>query len=182
MAQDAPAIEIVSPANGDLVTSNDLDITVKVTNFTLDCANVGRPDEDGAGHIHAMLDGMTMAVLTNFYCSDTFTVSLAGLVPGTHTIYVGLATNTHMDLMETIQQVEVDYQPDEPVALPDAMMDGVPGVELVSPADGDTVPPVFTVEVNPVNFTPSGNSKERRTFPATATITSSLIRRWTACR
>ena len=165
MAQNAPAIEIVSPANGDLVTSNDLDITVKVTNFTLDCANVGRPDEEGAGHIHVMLDGMTMAVLTNFYCSDTFTVSLAGLATGTHTIYVGLATNTHMDLMETIQQVEVDYQPNEPVALPDAMMDGVPGVELVSPVDGDTVPPVFTVEVIPVNFTPSEELEGKANIP-----------------
>ncbi|MDQ3223340.1 MAG: hypothetical protein M3Q75_07725 [Gemmatimonadota bacterium] len=137
------------------MTTDDIEVTVKVSGFTVDCAKARLPDQENVGHIHVMLDGMTMAQLTNFYCEETFTISWEGLEPGANTLAVELATNTHLDLMDTAQEVEIDYQPANPWPLPEGNWQGVPGVELVSPSDGATVPPVFAVEVKPVNFSPS---------------------------
>ena len=156
VAQDTnPSIEILSPVAGTPVTTDAVDVKLKISNFDIDCAQVGRPDGEGVGHVHVMLDGMTMATLTNFYCSDTFTIPGDGLTAGKHTLIVDLATNTHMDMMETAQQVEFDYQPANVTPLPAANDLGEPGVELVSPLDGATVPAKFTVEVKAVNFAPS---------------------------
>lgn len=153
VAQEAqPSLEILSPTGGEVVTANEVEVTVEVSDYTVDCAQSGLPDEEGIGHIHVMIDGMTMAQLANFYCEDTFTVPLDGLEPGPHTLVIDLATNIHLDLMETAQEIEIDYQPENPVDLPEPSDQGVPGLELVSPDDGATVPPVFTVEVEPVNF------------------------------
>lgn len=165
VAQGTPSLEIVSPSPGETITANEVEITVAVENFTIDCAQTGRPDEQNVGHIHAMVDGMTMATLGNFYCDTTFSVSLAGLEPGTHTLIVDLSSNTHMDMMETAQEVDIDYQPTHPVSLPEGELTGTPGITLVSPADGATVPPVFTVQVEPVNFMPSGEIEGRGNVP-----------------
>ncbi len=153
VAQEAqPSLEILSPTGGEVVTGNEVEVTVEVSDFTVDCAQSGLPDEEGIGHIHVMIGGMTMAQLANFYCEGTFTVPLDGLEPGPHTLVIDLATNIHLDLMETAQEIEIDYQPENPVDLPEPSDQGVPGLELVSPDDGATVPSVFTVEVEPVNF------------------------------
>lgn len=155
-AQDtAPSLEILSPAAGTPVTTAGVEVKLKISNFTIDCTKVGRPDEEGIGHVHVMLDGMTMATLTNFYCSDTFTIPGDGLTAGTHKLIVDLSSNTHMDMMETAQEVDFDYQPTNVVPLPAANDLGEPGVELVSPLAGATVPASFTVEVKAVNFAPT---------------------------
>ncbi len=151
-AQGTPAIEIISPQPGETVTSDDIDVQVKVSDFTVDCAKAGRPNEDGVGHIHLMIDGMSMAQLANFYCGDSFTVPGDGLTPGKHTLIIDLATNDHLDMMETAQEVEITYEPANPVALPEAQDLGTPGVEVVNPSAGATVPPKFMIEVKPVNF------------------------------
>jgi len=165
-AQDtAPTLEIVSPAPGAQITTDDIEVTVKISNFTIDCAEAGRPDKDGEGHIHVMLDGMTMASLTNFYCTESFTISGDGLAAGTHTLIVDLATNTHVDLMETAREVEIDYQPTTVRPLPEANDRGEPGVELVSPTDGAEVEAAFTVEVAPVNFAPSATLEGKQNVP-----------------
>ncbi|MGI8483477.1 MAG: hypothetical protein ACR2OU_04360 [Thermomicrobiales bacterium] len=153
--QADPSLKVVSPAPGQRTTGKDIEVTVEVENFTLDCRKSGRPDEEGVGHIHAMIDGMSMAQLTNFYCDKTFTIPGDGLAPGKHTLIIVLATNTHRDLMETAQKVEIDYQPANPVSLPESNVTGQPGVELVDPSDGATVSPKFTVEVKPVDFEPA---------------------------
>lgn len=155
-AQDtAPSLEILSPAAGARVTTDGVEVKLKISNFTIDCTRVGRPDVDGVGHIHVMLDGMTMATLTNFYCSDTFTIPGDGLTAGPHKLIVDLSSNTHMDMMETAQEIDFDYQPANLIPLPAANDLGEPGVELVSPLDGATLPAKFTVEVKAVNFAPS---------------------------
>lgn len=162
---DEPALEIVSPAAGDVVTSDDVEVQVTVSNFTVDCQRAGLPDEAGVGHIHAMLDGMSMATLTNFYCQERFTFSGEGVTPGKHTLFIDLSTNTHLDMTETMQQVEFDYQPANARPLPEANDQGKPGVELVSPSDGATVPAVFSVEVTPVNFMPSEGLEGKQNVP-----------------
>ncbi len=164
-AQGAPAVEVVSPQPGETVTSDDIDVQVKVSDFTVDCAKAGRPNEDGVGHIHLMIDGMSMAQLANFYCGDSFTVPGDGLTPGKHTLIIDLATNDHVDMMDTAQEVEFDYQPANPVPLPEAQDLGTPGVELVSPTDGATVPAKFTIEVKPVNFEPVERLEGKQNVP-----------------
>lgn len=164
-AQDAPSLEIIAPAGDTPITTADIDVQLAVSNFSIDCSQAGLPDEDGVGHIHVMVDGMTMATLTNFYCSESFSISGEGLTPGKHTLIVDLATNTHLDLMDTAKEVEFDYQPENPVALPAANDQGEPGVELVSPLDGTEVESTFTVEVNPVNFTPSEGLEGKQNVP-----------------
>lgn len=164
-AQDAASVEIVSPAAGATVTTDGIAVQVKVSNFRLDCTQAGRPDAEGVGHIHVMLDGMTMATLTNFYCQETFTIPGDGITPGKHTLIVDLATNTHLDMMDTAKMVEFDFQPANPKPLPAANDRGEPGVELVSPSDGAEVPAKFTVEVKPVNFSPSEALEGKQNVP-----------------
>jgi len=154
-AQGAPAVSIVSPGNGATVTSNEIVVQVKVSNFKVDCAQMGRPDQPGVGQILALVDGTTTAQLTNFYCDDTFTVPGDGLTPGTHKLAVVLASNIHAPMMSTAQVVTINFQPVQPVPLPVASYTGTPGVTLVSPQDGATVPAVFPVQVRPVNFNPA---------------------------
>jgi azurin len=163
--QAESSLEIVSPSDGETITANEVEVTVDVENYTVDCNRAGMPDEAGLGHIHVMIDGMTMAQLTNFYCNETFTVPLHGLEPGTHTLIVDLATNTHLDMMETAKQVEINYQPENPVELPEPSSEGVPSLALVSPEDGTTVSPVFTVEVEPINFTVAEEFEGKQNVP-----------------
>lgn len=173
-AQGTPAIEVVSPQPGDTVTSDDIAVEVAVSDFTVDCAKAGRPNEDGVGHIHVMIDGMSMAQLANFYCGDSFTIPGDGLTPGEHTLIVDLSTNDHLDMMDTAKEVEFTFEPANPVALPEAEDLGMPGVELVSPTEedaaslaaaGETVPAIFTIEVNPVNFEPSEDLEGKQNVP-----------------
>src|SRR5205809_1062846 len=56
--QSKPSLAVLSPSNGDTVTSTDIPVSVQVSNFTLSTPDVGLPDKDGEGHIHVMLDGM----------------------------------------------------------------------------------------------------------------------------
>lgn len=163
--EGGPSLEIVSPAPGAVVTTDAIDVEVKVNNFDLNCAEVGRPDADGTGHVHVMLDGMTMATLTNFYCSETFSISGVGVAPGKHMLIIDLASNTHMDMMETAQQVEFEYQPANPVGLPEANDQGEPGVELVSDLAGATVPSTFDIEVRGINFTASEDLEGKQNVP-----------------
>ncbi|MGI8483070.1 MAG: hypothetical protein ACR2OU_02260 [Thermomicrobiales bacterium] len=153
--QADPSLKIVSPTPGQKITSENIEVTIDLQNFMLDCTKSGRPDEDGIGHIHAMVDGMSMAQLTNFYCDKSFTIPGDGLAPGKHTLMIVLATNTHGGLMKSAQKVEIDFQPTNPVPLPEGNFTGQPSIKLVSPSDGATVPPKFTVEVEPVNFEPT---------------------------
>jgi hypothetical protein len=164
-AQGSSTIEVVSPQPGETVTTDDIEVQVEVSDFTVDCAKAGRPNEDGVGHIHLMIDGMSMAQLANFYCDDSFTVPGDGLTPGKHTLILDLATNDHLDMMETAQEVEFTYEPTNPVALPEAQDLGTPGVELVSPTDGATVPPQFTIDVKPVNFEATEDLEGKQNVP-----------------
>lgn len=155
-AQPKPSLAVLSPSNGDTVTSTDIPVSVQVSNFTLSAPEVGMPDRDGEGHIHVMLDGMNMGVLFNFYTTPNFTLPGQGMKPGQHTLTFDLASNTHQDMEDTVTSVAINYQPltakPAPQANPAA---GAPEVSIVWPPDNATVGPVFTLQVNKQNFTPS---------------------------
>ena len=154
--QGKPSLAVLSPSNGDTVTSTDIPMSVRVSNFTLSTPDVGLPDKDGEGHIHVMLDGMNMGVLFNFYTTPQFTLPGEGMKPGQHTLTFDLASNTHMDMEDTVTSVTINYQPLTAKAAPQANPSaGTPEVSIVWPPNGATVGPVFTLQVNKKNFTPS---------------------------
>jgi hypothetical protein len=155
-AQAKPGIAVISPSNGDTVSTTDLPVSVQVSNFTLSAPDVGMPDRDGEGHIHVMLDGMNMGVLFNFYTTPTFTLPGEGIRPGQHTLTFDLASNTHMDMEDTVTNVTFNYQPLTPQPAPQASAPSAsPEVSIMWPPDGATVGPVFTLQVTETNFTPS---------------------------
>ncbi len=152
----AGRIRVISPRDGETVTSVDIPMRVEVTGFKLAPEHVGMPDAPDEGHIHVMHDGMNMGVLFNFYTTTNFTLPGQGLQPGQRTLIVDLATNTHEDLESTVQQVKINYQPASPKPAPAAQTtSGKPDVKIESPADGATVGPKFQLRVMPTNFTPS---------------------------
>ncbi|HET7055774.1 MAG TPA: plastocyanin/azurin family copper-binding protein [Thermomicrobiales bacterium] len=165
LAQGSPSLDVVSPQDGATITANDIPVQVKVSDLKLDCAALGRPDENGVGQVLALIDGTTIAQLANFYCTDTFTISGEGLAPGKHTLTFVLASNTHAPMMDTAKQVMVDFQPPQPAPLPAANYTGDPGVTLSSPHDGDTVPTSFPVQITPVNFSPTAALEGKTNVP-----------------
>ena len=155
-SQAKPSLAVLSPADGDTVTSTDIPVTVQVSNFTLSPADVGLPDKDGEGHIHVMLDGMNMGVLFNFYTSPSFVLPGQGIRPGPHTLTFDLASNTHEDMEDTVTNVTINYQPLTPKPAPEpGPSAGAPEVSVVWPPNGATVGPVFTLQVSKQNFVPS---------------------------
>jgi hypothetical protein len=155
-AQGGASLSIVSPTAGHKVTDTNIAVQVKVANFTVDCLQAGMPDKAGVGHIHAMLDGMSMASLTNFYCSNSFTISGQGVKSGQHTMIIDLASNTHMDMEDTAQKVTFDYEPTTPAAsLPSPANTGTPTIAISDLTDGQTVGPKFSFTAPTTNFHPS---------------------------
>jgi len=150
------SLKVLSPKEGEKLTATDIPAQVAVSNFKVSADHVGMPDVDGEGHIHVMLDGMNMGVLFNFYTTPAFTLPGRAMTPGPHTLIFGLASNTHEDFANTAQKVNIDYEPAtvEPAPTPVANA-GVPAVKIISPADGATIGPTFTMQVQPANFTPA---------------------------
>jgi plastocyanin len=155
-AQAKPSLKVISPTEGALITTTDIPAQVEVSNFKLSASDVGLPDVDGEGHIHVMIDGMNMGVLFNFFTTPTFTLLGDAIPPGKHTLIFDLAGNTHMDMEDTVQHVTIDYEPTSPRPAPAAIPNpGSPIVRITSPADGATVDPKFTLQVDKSNFNPS---------------------------
>jgi hypothetical protein len=156
-AEGTPTISVVSPAPGETVTTTDIVVQVTTSNIDTACQWVGTADTAGQGNIHVFLDEAALGSLINFYCgSDTFTIPGEGITPGPHTLLIDLASNTHGDMADTMQQVEIDYQPETPKPLPAAQAtDATPTIQIVSPADGATIDSQFTLQLESTNFTPN---------------------------
>src|SRR5919198_3263029 len=155
-AQGKPGLRVISPTEGARITSTDIPAQVEVSNFKLSADDVGLPDVEGEGHVHVMIDGMNMGVLFNFFTTPTFTLLGDAVAPGKHTLIFDLASNTHMDMEDTVQHVTIDYEPTSPRPAPAAVPNpGPPSVRIMSPADGATVGPRFTLQVDKSNFNPS---------------------------
>ncbi|MBU6296703.1 MAG: hypothetical protein KJS68_00550 [Alphaproteobacteria bacterium] len=150
------SLKVLSPKDGARVTTTDIPVRVSVKNFKLSMADVGRPDVDGEGHIHVMLDGMNMGVLFNAYASKNFTLPGRAVTPGEHTLIFVLASNTHESFGNSMQKVKIDYEPAKAKSAPAAGTEtGTPEVTILSPSNGATVGPKFTLNVKPANFTPA---------------------------
>lgn len=152
LATGKPSIKITSIKAGQTITASAIPVRVNVSNFTVECADVGKPGRPGQGHVHAMIDGMNMEHLTNFYCSDSFDISGAGLKPGKHKLAVTLANDAHEEDVTRPALVSFAYQPSAPRPLPHAMSGGKPAVTIEQPQSGSTVDKKFDLVVNVKNF------------------------------
>lgn len=160
------SLRVVSPANGARITTIDIPAKVAVSNFRVSAANVGRPDVPNEGHIHVMVDGMTMGKLFNFYTTPDFTLLGRGLTPGQHTLIFDLASNTHEDFENTAQKVTINYQPRAVATMPPPFPNArPPEVKVTSPADGATVPPKFTVTTQTPGFRPDLSMEGKDNVP-----------------
>ena len=155
-----PSVAIVSPSAGATITGNTIDVTVKPSNFTISCKDVGMTGSPPMhGHVHAMLDGMDMAHLANMYCSDHFSISTEGLKPGKHMLAVALADDAHA-MASAPAMASFEYLPGSAAALP-APASGTSSVSIVSPRNGASVDKKFDVTVAVRGFSPSCNLEGR---------------------
>lgn len=96
----APAIRIVSPTPGQVVSGN-FDVVVEFKNFNPSCDLYGKPGVAGYGHWHVNLDTdtgpmMGMGTMLGMSCETTFHASTVGLQSGdTHSVIALLVDNSH---------------------------------------------------------------------------------------
>ena len=99
----APSITILSPKNGETVSSS-FDVVVQIKNFNASCDLMGKPDVAGYGHWHLNLDSMSgpmmgMGTMLGMSCTTVFHASTQGLKSGqTHTLIALLTDNGHAPL------------------------------------------------------------------------------------
>lgn len=134
-----PSVSITAPAPGAApITTADIPVAVAAENFEIECKNVGQNAKSARGHYHVMIDGMSMAQMTNLYCSNEFSVSGVGLKPGEHTLAVVLATDNHAAIGKPAM-VKFDYEPANVQPLPRATTPTKRVVTIVSPQNGAVV-------------------------------------------
>jgi hypothetical protein len=166
MATTTGSLRVISPVNRARITSTDIPVRVAVSNFTIAGEAEGRPDVPNEGHIHVMVDGMTMGKLFNAYTTPAFILPGRGLTRGRHTLIFDLASNTHEDFANTAQKVTIDYQPRFAAALPPPWPNAQPPVvKITAPADGATVAPRFTVATGTPGFRPDASMEGKDNVP-----------------
>lgn len=142
-------VEIMSPASGATVTENSVALKVEATGFDLACDLAGKPNQDGKGHYHVLID----KALVNMYCTAGAEVSMQNLEPGMHTIAVVPALNDHAEVLDNETEVEFNYQPTSPLAvIADITGLGEPSIKILEPKPGATVSGDFDVVIEVSDF------------------------------
>lgn len=129
-----PSATILSPKDGDVVTTNTVAVVPEFKNWKFRCDLAGTPDVAGTGHYHLELDG----ALVNMYCGPA-ALSLQNVKPGEHTITVIAAKNDHSEIEAAKTQVKFTYQPTNPLPPLRPINTGKPTVSILWPKNGATV-------------------------------------------
>lgn len=87
-----PAISIVSPQAGAVLSGSAVHVRVEIANFVIDTEAVGKARMPGRGHWHLYLDGEFIGAET------TQETTLEQVPPGPHHLRVALANNDHSPL------------------------------------------------------------------------------------
>jgi hypothetical protein len=143
-------VALQSPTDGSTITGDKIPLQVAVTGFQTRCDLAGKPNQQGTGHYHVLLD----KTLVNMYCTDRATLSLAGVQPGRHTLTAVPAQNDHAEVEQNASSVAINYAPahPQPFARPSAP-GGRPTIKILSPRPGETVSGSYTVKIAVQNFT-----------------------------
>jgi len=164
LAASMPTVSISNIEMGAKITSVSIPVKVHTSDFLVECKDVGKPGVPGQGHIHAMLDGMSMEQLTNFYCSDTFDISGTGVKPGKHELAVVLADDAHV-MASKPAMISFDYQPSKELPLPAPDSDAKPTLRIVSPSNGAAIGKKFNLELAVDDFTLSCEAEGKADEP-----------------
>ena len=70
-------VSIQSPADGSRIAANTVRLRVATTGFHDSCGQAGKPNREGQGHYHVLIDKS----LVNMFCTPTATVSLQDVNP-----------------------------------------------------------------------------------------------------
>src|SRR5712691_3813690 len=87
-------VAISSPANGTMVTANQVTLQVSPTGFQATCDQAGKPNQQGFGHYHVELD----KALVNMFCTPQAVISMQNVKPGMHTLTVLPTQNDHAEI------------------------------------------------------------------------------------
>ncbi len=146
---DKMKVAITSPANGAVITANEVTLDIAATGFDLTCDLAGKPVQEGKGHYHTEIDKS----LIDMECTPQTTISLQNVKPGMHTLTVVPAQDDHAEVHENAASVTIDYEPTSPQPeIKDATAAGKPSIKIVSPKAGDTVSGAFDIVVEVQNF------------------------------
>lgn len=101
---DHPSVEIISPAEGEVVKARQVTVRIETKNFRV--ATPGGAPVPGEGHFHVILDDAEPNITDN----DTVTFPVTS---GTHTIKVVLVNNDHTDFSPPVATT-VDFSVETP--------------------------------------------------------------------
>jgi hypothetical protein len=97
-------LTIVSPTDGEVITSSDVPVRVKLTGAQVVPASTTNITHD-QGHLHLTLDGAIVTM--NFGLTD----ELTGVTPGIHTLQVEFVASDHLPFdPRLIEQVTFEVQ------------------------------------------------------------------------
>jgi hypothetical protein len=146
---DDMRVAVVAPTDGSTFSNNVLGLVVDTNGFDLSLAGMGKGDVAGQGHLHVYLDG----VLVNYYATPKINISMQNKEPGTHTVKVVPAQNSHREIDENAETFEVNWQPTSPppVVQP-ANFAGEPTVQILDPQPDATVGDTVKVRINVKSF------------------------------
>lgn len=136
-------LDIVAPANGSVVPTNFI-VSFAVSNFAI--VQPGQPGQapgtPNEGHLHVFLDGTNIAHYYTLWASPNG-IPFTNIPPGNHTVFIRLVDDFHNS-----------YTPDVNVTLNYRVTNspGTPSLVILSPKDGSTVSPTFTVSFAVFNF------------------------------
>lgn len=143
---DAPGVLIVSPDDQAFVASSSVEMPLQVSNFVLDSAAIGQPNEPGHGHYEVFLGGLDgtlhdVDATSGFTLTDLDT-SASGETNPVIDVWVALANNDGTLL--------------DPPAFDHRYLvvpSNSPRVSILSPAEGAVVGSSFTLSIATANFT-----------------------------
>jgi hypothetical protein len=146
---DDMRVAIVSPTDGSTFSNNVLPLVIDTNGFDLSLAGMGKGDTAGQGHLHVYLDD----VLVNYYATPRINISMQNKEPGDHTIKVVPSQNSHREIDENAETIEVNWQPTSPppVVQP-ANFAGEPSVQILDPEPDATVGDAVKVRINVKSF------------------------------
>jgi hypothetical protein len=146
---DDMRVAVVSPTDGSTFSDNELALVVDTNGFDLSTAGMGKGDVAGQGHLHVYLDD----VLVNYYATPRINISMQNKEPGTHTIKVVPSQNSHREIEENAETIEVNWQPTSPPAVVQpANFAGEPTVQILDPQPDATVGDAVRVRINVKSF------------------------------
>jgi len=147
---DRMKVAIQAPTDGSKITGDKIALQVAATGFHNRCDLAGKPNQEGTGHYHVLIDKS----LVNMYCTNRAAVSLEGLSPGRHTLTAVPAQNDHAEVEKNATSLTIDYQPAQPRPVTKgAAPAGKPSIKILSPKTGETVSGSYAVKVEVQNFT-----------------------------